>query len=253
MYEDYKIKLIGEKIEGYLIDERIWQGATSMIYRGSSKNGKFGNFVAIKVLHPYRKERYQIKMFVKEYRILKKLHHPNVLKVYKFGRREGLYYIIMEYIDGKSLRFLGNKISEISPDTILYIMIKVGEGIKYIHSKKVLHNDIKPENIIVGNNLKDVKIIDFGYAERIGFLKRRTNLTGGTERYIAPERKKGIIDFKSDIYSYGVMIEEYLTFYVFYEKIYPVISLALSDNPAKRPSLDKIIETLRGIYENRYN
>lgn len=253
MEKNHKIKLIGDKIEKYSIEERIWQGATSTIYKGICKDGKFGDIVAIKILHPYRKDRYQIKMFIKEFKILNKLQHPNILKVYKIGKKNELYYIVMEYIDGKSLRLILNNNLEIFPDTIFYILIKVGEGIKYIHSKKIVHNDIKPENIIVGNDLREVKIIDFGYAEKIGFFKKRTNLIGGTEKYIAPERKKGMIDLRSDIYSYGILLEECLAYYDFYEEIYPVIFLAKSDSPAKRPSIDEIIKNLNRIYENRNN
>lgn len=250
MKREYKIKLLGEKIGNYTIEERIWQGATSTIYKGVSEDGRF---VAIKVLHPYRKEKYQIDMFKKEFKILKKLDHPNILKVYKIGRLEYLYYIIMEYINGKSLRaFLSSGI-EIFPDTILYILIKVGEAIKYIHSKNIVHNDIKPENVIVGDGFKIVKIIDFGYAEKIGFFKRKVYFTGGTDKYIAPERKKGRIDFRNDIYSYGVMLEECLYFYDFYEEIYPVVLASKSENPEKRPEIEKIIEELKKIYENRDN
>ncbi|MCM8804166.1 MAG: serine/threonine protein kinase [Candidatus Omnitrophica bacterium] len=252
MNDNYKIKLIGEQIEGYSIEERIWQGATSTIYKGLCKSGIFGDIVAIKILHPYRKDIYQIKTFKREFKILKKMRHPNILKVYKIGKKNGLYYIIMEYISGKSLRLMLNNL-EIFPDKILYILIKVGEGIKYIHSKKVVHNDIKPENIIVGNDLKEIKIIDFGFAEKISFLKKKRSLIGGTEKYIAPERKKGIIDLRSDIYSYGVLLEEYLSSYNFYEEIYPVIFLAKSDDPSKRPSIDEIIKNLKKIYENWNN
>lgn len=248
MEQEYKLKLIGEEIENYKIEERIWQGGTSTIYRGICENGIFGKVVAIKVLHPYRTESYQIKNFKKEFKILKKLSHPNVIKVYKIGKEGNLYYFIMEYIDGKSLRNFYKKNSEIFSQSILYILIKTGEGIEYIHSKKIVHNDIKPENVIVGNNLKDVKIIDFGYAEKIGFLKRRNNLTGGTEKYVAPERKKGFIDFKSDIYSYCVMLEEYLSIFDFYEEIYPIINFGKSEDLTKRPEIEDILNVLRKIY-----
>ncbi len=253
MDEKYKIKLIGNVIENYYIEERIWQGATSTIYKGICKNGKFGEVVAIKVLHPYREKKEQIKSFIKEFKLLKDLNHPNILKVYKLGKRRDFYYIFMEYINGKSLRFFWNSNLEIFPDTILYILIKVGEAIEYIHSKRIVHNDIKPENIIVGENLKDVKLIDFGFAEKVRFFRKRVSFVGGTEKYIAPERKEGVIDLKSDIYSYGVMLEEYLFNYDFYEEIYPVIMMAKSSNLSKRPSISEIVKELRKIYENWNN
>lgn len=247
---DEKIRLPFSSIGSYSIEERIWQGATSTIYKGVSDDGKI---IAIKILHPYRIEKHQIKMFVKEFKMLKRLSHPNLLKVYKLGKIKGFYYIFMEYIEGKSLRIFFNSNPEIFPDTILYILIKTGEAIDYIHSKKIVHNDIKPENILVGKNLKDVKLIDFGFAEKVGFFKKKIDYTGGTERYTAPERKYGIVDFKSDIYSYGVMLEEYLFNYDFFEKLLPFIMLAKSKDISKRPSIKDLLKELKNVYEIRYN
>ncbi|HOK56797.1 MAG TPA: serine/threonine-protein kinase [bacterium] len=251
--EEYRLKLKGEIIEDYKIEEMIWHGGTSNIYKGVSLNSNFHKIVAIKVLHPHRNFSHQIKSFEKEFKILKKLSHPNILKVYKFGKIDKLYYIIMEYIDGMSLKIMLNEKAEVSPNTLLKILIKVGETIEYIHSKKIVHNDIKPENILISKNFLDLKLIDFGYAEKLSFFRKRVNYTGGTEKYIAPERKNGIIDFKSDIYSYGVMLEEILSGYDLIEEIYPVILSAKSENPEKRPHLKDIIKKLKAIYENWNN
>jgi len=250
------MNIIGERIGNYKVEERIWQGGTSTIYKGISEDyrsicedGIFDKVVAIKVLHPYRTEPYQIEIFKKEFRILKKLSHPNVIKVYQLGKKDNLYYIIMEYIDGKSLRNFYGENMEIFPQTILDILIKVGEGIEYIHSKNIVHNDIKPENVIVGNSLRNIKIIDFGYAEKISFFKIRKNLTGGTEKYIAPERKKGIIDLRSDIYSYCIMIEEFLSIFDFYKEIASIIESGKSKDLSERPKIGTILDVLREIYK----
>ncbi|MCM8807664.1 MAG: protein kinase, partial [Candidatus Omnitrophica bacterium] len=205
-----------------------------------------------KILHPYRNEKCQIKIFKKEYKLLKKLSHPGIIKVYKFGKKGGLYFVFMEYVDGSSLRIFSDKF-QLTPEKILYILIKVGETIEYIHSKKIVHNDIKPENILISNDFQKIKLIDFGFAEKIGFLKRKVFYSGGTEKYIAPERKEGIIDFKSDVYSYSVILEEYLFDYDFFEKIYPIVIKAKSNEIKKRPSIKEILTELRKIYENRYN
>ena len=251
--EEYKLKLKGTFLENYKIEEVIWHGGTSTIYKGISQNSDFQKVVAIKVLHPHRNLANQINAFKKEFKILKNLSHPNIIKVYKFGRVDKIYYIIMEYIEGKGLRNILNEVAEIFPHTLLKILIQVGEAIEYIHSKKIVHNDIKPENILISKNFLDLKIIDFGYAEKLSFLKRKINYTGGTEKYIAPERKKGIISFKTDIYSYGVMIEESLLKYDLIKEIYPVILLSKSENPEKRPTLKEIIKKLKEIYENWNN
>ncbi|MCM8766726.1 MAG: serine/threonine protein kinase [Candidatus Omnitrophica bacterium] len=247
--EQYKIKLKGQIIESYKIEEIIWQGGTSTIYKGIPQDLNSQNPVAIKILNPYRNLKHQIDAFKKEYKILKNLSHSDIIKVFKLGKLNNLYYMIMEYVDGNNLRTILNKNIEISCPTILKILIRIGQAIEYIHSKKIVHNDIKPENILISKDFLNLKLIDFGFAKKLGFF-RKLNYTGGTDKYIAPERKKGICDFKSDIYSYGIMIEELLSKYVIFEEFYPVINLAKSEQPEKRPSLKEIIEKLEKLYEN---
>ncbi|MFN4227066.1 MAG: serine/threonine-protein kinase [Candidatus Ratteibacteria bacterium] len=250
--EQYKLRLKGEIIENYKIEGIIWQGGTSTIYKGIPQNADIQKPIAIKILNPYRNLKHQINAFKKEYKILKSLSHPDIIKVYKFGKIEQLYYMIMEYIDGNNLRTILNKNSEIPYFTILRILIRIGEAIEYIHLKKIVHNDIKPENILISKDFLNLKLIDFGFAQKIRFFKRTTYI-GGTDKYLAPERKKGISDFKSDIYSYGIMIEELLSNYEIFEKIYPIINLAKSENPEKRPPLKEIIKNLKELYENWNN
>ncbi|MCM8784953.1 MAG: serine/threonine protein kinase [Candidatus Omnitrophica bacterium] len=250
--EQYKLKLKGQIIENYRIEEIIWDGGTSTIYKGIQEDLNSQKSVAIKVLKPYRNLKHQVEVFKREYKILKNLSHPDIIKVYKFGKIEQVYFMIMEYIDGNNLRTLLNKNLEISCFTILRILIRVGETIEYIHSRRIVHNDIKPENILISKNFLNLKLIDFGFAQKLRFFKRY-NYTGGTDKYIAPERKKGISNFKSDIYSYGIMIEELLSNYEIFEEIYPIIHSVKSEEFEKRPPLKEIIKKLKELYENWNN
>ncbi|MCS7181188.1 MAG: protein kinase, partial [bacterium] len=130
---------------------------------------------------------------------------------------------------------------------LVKILIKIGKTIEYLHSKKIVHNDIKPENILISKDLTNLKLIDFGYSEKLKFFKK-SKYIGGTDKYLAPERKKGVVSFKSDIYSYAVMVEELLINYDLFKRIYPILSVALSEDADKRPPLNEIIKKLEEIY-----
>ncbi|MCD6407860.1 serine/threonine protein kinase [bacterium] len=246
---EYKVKLTGEIIGGYKVEEKIWQGATSTIYKGISLNGpgKYGKIIAIKVLHPYRKDPLQIRQFLKEVKLQKKLEHPNIVKVYGGGKFNGFLFMFAEYVDGKSLRMVAQE-KEIPFEKIIHIMIEVGKALSYVHKKGIIHNDIKPENIIVGKDFDVVKLTDFGYAEKLHRFLRYHSLPGGTERYMAPERKKGDYDFRSDIYSLGCVFEELLHGKIDSPEIYEIIIKATHHDPSKRyQTIDEFVEELRNL------
>ena len=248
--KDYKMKIIGEIICGYKIADKIWQGATSTIYKGlkCTNSARYGNIVAMKVLHPYRNSNSHIEQFIKEYKIQKSLKHQNIVKVSGFGKEGSIYCIFMEYIEGKSLR-LTHQERQIPPKNLLSLIIQLGKAISYIHSKKIIHNDIKPENVIVDKLCECAKLTDFGYAEKLSFFKKQVFTQGGTENYMAPERKKGVSNFTTDIYSYGVIIEEFLLKEYGDEKLYSIVAKATDPVPWRRfKSVDEIVEELEKIY-----
>jgi len=214
------MKLVGEKFGRYQIVEKIWQGATSTVFKAQTNDGtRPEDFVAIKVLHPYRKLAVQRKQFVREAKIMLRLNHPNTVKVYGIGRKDNLLGIFMEFVDGRSLRqHLGEK--DFTVPELTGIFLELAKALVYIHECGIVHRDVKPENILLSYNLKEVKLTDFGYAE---FLNRRwwqgrSLLNGGTEKYMAPEHKTGLRDERTDVYSFGVMLEELLLPKVFEEK-----------------------------------
>lgn len=252
--KEYKMKIVGEIICGYKIADKIWQGATSTIYKGlkSTRNAKYGDIVAIKVLHPYRNSKSYIEQFIKEYKIQKSLKHQNIVEVSGFGKEGDIYCIFMEYIEGKSLR-LTHQERQIPPENLLSLIIQIGKAISYIHSKKIIHNDIKPENIIVDKLCECAKLTDFGYAEKLSFFKKHVFTQGGTENYMAPERKKGTSDFRTDIYSYGVIIEEFLLKEYGSEELYSIVAKATDSVSWRRyKSADEIVGALEEIYRELY-
>jgi serine/threonine protein kinase len=233
--ENHLIRLIGETINGYVVDEKIWQGATSTVYRCSvaGGRGRWGQTVAIKVLHPYRNNPLQIKQFVKEARMQGGIVHDNIVRVYGMGKKDGYLAIFMEYVYGNSLR-ITSQTTEMKTEWLISFFSQLASALEYLHSKGIVHNDLKPENIIIGKVGGAFKLTDFGFAEKLSRWSRKSSYTGGTEKYMAPERAKGVSDFRSDIYSFGILLDEFLKDRIGNERIYSIIVRATQRELFKR-------------------
>lgn len=194
--------------------EVIGHGGMGVVYKARQVN--LDRIVALKILRtdvdkdPSFAERFQ-----REGRALAQLNHPSIVTIHDFGRKDDLYYIVMEYIDGTNLRQL-EKTARLQPHEALMIVPKICEALQYAHERGVVHRDIKPENILVTQDGK-VKIADFGLAKLSGATDQFP-LTGtwqimGTPHYMAPEQfeKPNSVDHRADIFSLGVVIYEMLT------------------------------------------
>jgi len=252
-YRDYIVKLKSEVIENYSVEEKIWQGATSTVYKCINKygKGKHGSIVAIKVLHPYRKDPLQIKMFIREGRIQQKLSHENIVRTFSVGKTEDFYFILMEYIRGSNLKVFSQ--NGIPPFRQLLEMFRdLAYTLSYMHGRKILHNDIKPENIMFDQAAKSLKLTDFGYASTFQKWFNRKFPAGGTEKYMAPERKTGISDTRSDIYSFGMVLDEFLPQNERDEIISSIIHKAIQREPHKRyASFSEMISDMKYYFYNK--
>ncbi|HPP66586.1 MAG TPA: serine/threonine-protein kinase [bacterium] len=204
----------GQIIEGYEIIEQIWQGSTAGVYLAKSTKSDlaFGPYVAIKLFsanHSHLNTPTHRRQFKKEAQITMRLNHPNIVKVYKFFQNQMDMGIFMEYVPGKSMRQWSLEKS-FSIEEILAIFKALLSALAYLEQHRIVHKDIKPENIIISQNLQEIKLTDFGYAIKKTFFPRDSFPYAGTEKYMAPERKTGIATFQSDIYSVGKIIEEFL-------------------------------------------
>jgi serine/threonine-protein kinase len=182
------------------------------IYKAT--DGRSGTQVAIKIPHPeVESEPVFFERFQREENIGTKLDHPAVMKVFAVPDRSQVY-MVMEWVDGKLLRYILKEEKKLSAERASRITIGICNALEYIHANGVVHRDLKPENIMVGPN-DSVKLIDFGIAgqegaRRLTFAKL-SNLMG-TPDYISPEQVKGKRgDGRSDIYSTGIMLYEMLT------------------------------------------
>ncbi len=219
---------------GYKLDEVIGGGMYTKIYRASSSLAKpiYGHTVAIKLLNlkdGIRERGKLISQFEREAEIAIGLNHPNIVKVHNFGKYNNQYAIIMEYVHGSNLKEILYKRDKLTLDVLVRILYEAGQGLAHIHNNNIVHKDVKPDNILVSEDLNKVKMTDFGIAklpkrlwQKDIFPKGGTVTKYGTISYVAPEQTAGRADFRSDIYSFGVTIDEVIT-----------AKLEIPDNPEK--------------------
>jgi predicted Ser/Thr protein kinase len=195
--------------------ELLGRGGMGAVYKARQKN--LDRMVALKVIPPdAAKDPAFTERFNREARALARMNHPNIVTVYDFGERDGVYYLLMEYVDGVNLRHT-LRAGNLQPREALAIVPQICDALQYAHDQGVVHRDIKPENVLLDRTGR-VKIADFGLAKLLGtgpndFTLTRTQQIMGTPRYMAPEQieKPTTVDHRADIYSLGVVLYEMLT------------------------------------------
>ncbi|MBQ9532138.1 MAG: Stk1 family PASTA domain-containing Ser/Thr kinase [Eubacterium sp.] len=203
---------VGKRLDGrYEVQEIIGVGGMSVVYK--AYDNVDDRIVAVKILKDEFAGNEEFKRrFKNESKAIALLSHPNIVKVYDVNFGERLQYIVMEYIDGITLKEYINKQGAITWNDALFFMTQILRAVQHAHDKGIVHRDIKPQNIILLSN-GDIKVTDFGIA-RFSRSETRT-LTEqaiGSVHYIAPEQAKGEpTDEKADIYSLGVVLYEMLS------------------------------------------
>lgn len=184
--------------------ECLGRGGMGVVYKARQKT--LDREVAIKVLAgEWEEDTTFAERFEREAKILAQMSHPNIVTIHDFGQTDGLYYIVMEYVDGVNLRDLLSD-GKMAPEQALAIVPPICEALEYAHSKGIVHRDIKPANLLLDRDGR-VKIADFGIASLVG----ATTDISGTPSYMAPEQAKGSVDCRADIYALGVVLYEMLT------------------------------------------
>ena len=193
----------------YEILGKIGAGGMSDVYK--AKDHVLGRFVAIKVLkQEFSEDVNFVTKFRTEAQSAGGLEHPNIVNIYDVGSEDGMHYIVMEYVEGITLKTYIEKKGQLSFKEAISIAIQVGRGIEAAHNKHIVHRDIKPQNIMISTEGK-VKVTDFGIARAATSNTINSDVMGSVH-YASPEQaRNGFVDGKSDIYSLGIVMYEMVT------------------------------------------
>ncbi len=202
----------GQKInDRYEIIKSIGEGGMANVYL--AHDVILDRDVAIKVLRgDLSGDDKFVRRFQREALAASSLSHPNIVEMYDVGEDNGTYYIVMEYINGKTLKQLIKKRGALSLSECVDIMLQLTDGVDHAHASYIIHRDLKPQNIMIEDN-GEIKITDFGIAMALNNTQlTQTNSVMGSVHYLPPEQASGKgATVKSDIYSLGIMLFELLT------------------------------------------
>jgi hypothetical protein len=232
--------------------ELLGQGGMGAVYKARQR--QLNRLVALKILPPQvAADPAFAERFTREAQALAQLNHPHIVAVHDSGQAGGLYYFVMEYVDGVNLRRMLAE-GKLAPAEALAIVPQICEALQYAHDEGVVHRDIKPENLLLDKRGR-VKIADFGLARLVGPSRPDFTLTGtqqvmGTPHYMAPEQmeRPQAVDHRADIYSLGV---------VFYEMLTGELPLGRFQPPSKKVEIDVrlddvVLRSLEREPERRY-
>jgi tRNA A-37 threonylcarbamoyl transferase component Bud32 len=204
--------LIGRKLGGrYEILERIGGGGMALVYKGHDL--LLNRKVAVKVLRSqYVHDEEFIRRFRREAQAAASLSHPNVVSIYDVGQEEDVHYIVMEYIEGKTLNDLIKEKAPLQVEDAVHYASQIADALDHAHHNEIIHRDIKPHNILIGKNGR-VKVTDFGIARAAtSSTITQTGSVVGSVHYFSPEHAKGTnTGEKSDLYSLGIVMYQMLT------------------------------------------
>lgn len=262
--------MIGETLSHFKITEKLGQGGMGVVYRGVDLS--LDRPVAIKILPPEQQQKEESEArFLREARTASKLQHPAITTIYEFGVKDDLRYLVMEFIEGKTLKGMLQS-GPLAIRQVLEIGIQIADALSLAGEKGIIHRDIKSENIMLTER-GQVKILDFGLAkmmEKAGPVGPETfqtvgGVVMGTVSYMSPEQALGAeLDARTDIYSTGVVFYEMATGKLPFAGSSPSVVLAkvlnqpppsLTDlNPQVPPALEKIIfKCLEKNRDQRYS
>lgn len=237
----------GYTLGPYRVEGHLGQGGMATVYKAYQPT--LDRYVAIKVLPAHRAhEPGFARRFAREARAAARLTHPHILPVYDFGQEGDLLYIVMQYVEGRTLKEMLGQPMDLQ--TIADIISQVARALDYAHQRGVIHRDVKPSNVLIDENGWAL-LADFGLARMMESSEQLT-ASGegiGTPAYMSPEQGQGLkVDARTDVYSLGVMLYEMLTGRVPYEAETPMgvilkhISEPLPSPRSLRPDLPEAVE-----------
>jgi serine/threonine protein kinase len=244
----------GRQLLHYVVGEKLGEGAMGVVYKGTDIRLK--RPVALKFLtKALPTEAAERKRFLREAQNASAINHPNVCTVHAIEESEGEEFLVMEFVEGWTLRrWMNEKRASthgraISVRDVLALTLQVAAGLDAAHEKGIIHRDVKPENVMVNNDGR-VKIMDFGLAKLLGQSRlTRTGATIGTVAYMSPEQVQGgELDQRTDIYSFGVLLYEMLSGGIPFEAdhvigmMYAIVNSAPKALSVARPGISPALE-----------
>ncbi|HWQ13436.1 MAG TPA: serine/threonine-protein kinase, partial [Roseiflexaceae bacterium] len=231
--------LIGQQLGRYLIQEEIGRGGMARVYRALDRS--LQRQVALKVLAPQLAlDQEFLRRFEREAITAANLHHPNIVTVYDVGEANGLRYIAMAYVRGRTLHAIIRERGALGLGYAVGIVEKVAAALDYAHAQGAVHRDVKPQNILIDIEGR-VLLTDFGIAQAPdgpgGERLTRTGIFMGTPEYISPEQASAQrVDGRSDLYSLGIATYEMITGVVPFSGATPQLIVAHVQSPPPPPS-----------------
>ncbi len=220
------VSLAGKTLGKYRLIEQLGRGGFASVYK--AYQARLDRYVAIKVLHPHLVEGEDfLARFEREAKAVAGLRHPNIVIVHDFDVQENNYFMVMEYIEGQSLKQrledLNRQGRHLSLADVNRIMADITNALDYAHQQGMLHRDIKPSNVLL-NNASQAFLTDFGIARILSQTQfTATGALVGTPAYMSPEQGQGLkVSPASDVYSLGIMLYEFLTGHVPYDADTPL-------------------------------
>jgi serine/threonine protein kinase len=242
----------GQQIGPYKIVAQLGQGGMASVYK--AYHAKLDRYVAIKVMHQaFLEDPNFHARFEREAQIVAKLEHPNIIPVYDYSEFEGQPYLVLKYVEGRTLKHI---LAQGQPplDETLRIMTPIASALTYAHARGVLHRDIKPSNIVIDND-EIPYLTDFGLARiaQAGESTMSQDVILGTPQYISPEQARGErnLDSRTDLYSLGVILYEMVVgrvpfnadtpYAIVHDHIYSELPKPSSINEAITPPMESVL------------
>lgn len=242
----------GQNVGPYRIVEPLGQGGMASVFK--AYHPALDRYVALKVLHPAFLQDPNFKArFQREARVVAKLEHPNIVPIYDFSDGGGQPYLVMKYIEGRTLKSLLSE-GPVDLRTGLEIVEAVGLGLGYAHQRGILHRDIKPSNVLLGHD-GGIYLADFGLARiaQAGESTLSSDMLLGTPQYISPEQARGErdLDAGTDLYSLGVVLYELVVgrvpfnadtpFSIIHDHIYTPLPMPRQVNPRVPEAIERVL------------
>jgi predicted Ser/Thr protein kinase len=250
----------GENVGPYRVVEQLGQGGMASVFK--AYHAALDRYVALKVLHPaFLEDPNFLARFQREAKVVARLDHPNIVPIYDFAEHEGQPYLVMKYIQGRTLKAELAQ-GSLSGEQKLNIISAVGKALSYAHDQGVLHRDIKPSNVLLSDD-GGIYLADFGLARiaQAGQSTLSSDMLLGTPQYISPEQARGEeeLDEGTDIYSFAVVIYEMVVgrvpfnadtpFSIIHDHIYTPLPMPRQVNPSVPEKVERVL--LKALAKDR--